>query len=288
MKVNRSSSKRAYKKRRTVRKSRVIRRRKTQRGGINFGSLAKGLDLSVIGNGLQTVAASASSATGGLTAITTLSLKLKEIGSATTYPKVLFDILVNFARDPKKALDLLNSKRDGLLKLLDAKDDIKNCLSTLETKIKERIAQSASVAAVAAAAAAAASKVAVTPLSSTTFLDVIIAKKEEFSKAPDKGEMIKGVIQTKINEVNTAIDGYLKDPSNAPIIECIKLLKDRMTAKIQANAEDLKTKFTEIRSKYSDQEAKLMGLIEMAKAFMDTLKQSVVAAGCPVCPVCKS
>ena len=42
MKVNRSSSKRAYKKRRTVRKSRVNRRRKTQRGGWpDLGSLAK-------------------------------------------------------------------------------------------------------------------------------------------------------------------------------------------------------------------------------------------------------
>jgi hypothetical protein len=42
--VKRSSSKRAYKKRRTVRKSRVIRRRKTQRGGMKFGvSVGKGL-----------------------------------------------------------------------------------------------------------------------------------------------------------------------------------------------------------------------------------------------------
>lgn len=288
MKVNRSSSKCAYKKRRTVRKSRVNRRRKTQRGGISFAEIRAAAaaaakeklveaapSLSIMGKGIINGA-------GGLTAIPTLLLKLKEIGSATTYPKVLFDILVNFSRDPKKALELLNSIRTDLLKLLDAKDDVKNCLSTLEARIKERIAQSASVA------AAAAAKVMVTPPSPTTFLDVIIAKKDEFSKSQDKGEMIKGVIQTKINEVNAAIDGYLNDPVNKDIIGCIKLLKDRMTAKIQANAEDLKTKFTEIRSKYSDQEAKLMGVIETAKAFMDTLKKSAVAAGCPVCPVCKS
>jgi len=283
MKVNRSSSKRAYKKRRTVRKSRVNRRRKTQRGG-GFGDLLKGAasaklanapSLIVMGKGLQ-------SATSGLTAIPTLLLKLKDIGKATTYPKVLFDILVNFSRDPKKALELLNSIRTDLLKLLDAKEDVKNCLSTLETRINERIKQSALVA------AAAASKVMVTPPSPTTFLDVISSKKEDFSKSTDKGEMIKGIIQTKINEVNTAIDGYLKDPVNKDIIGCIKLLKDRMNAKILANAEELKMKFTEIRSKHSGEEAKLMGVIETAKAFMDTLKQSAVAAGCPVCPVCKS
>jgi hypothetical protein len=227
---------------------------------------AKGLDLTVVGNSLQ-------SATGGLTAIPTLLLKLKDIGKATTYPKVLFGILVNFSRNPNKALELLNSIRTDLLKLLDAKDDVKNCLSTLDARINERIKLSGSVA------AAAASKVMVTPPSPTTFLDVISSKKEEFSKAQDKGEMIKGIIQTKINEVNTAIDGYLKDTVNAPIIECIKLLKDRMNAKILANAEELKMKFTEIRSKYSGEEAKLMGVIDTAKAFMDTLKKSAVAAG---------
>ena len=302
MKVNRSSSKRAYKKRRTVRKSRVIRRRKTQRGGINFGGLldaAKGAASSGIAKGAAfTIALQAQPA-------------LEAINKLSTSLFTLVFIAKNFASNPIAAKQLLDEKID-ILKA--ANPNATECITKIQDKINA--AANAAVAKAAGAAAAVAAAAGATEAANfdkvQTPLDNILSKFSEFMANPDKAGFLKGVVLAKKVELDTAIS--VMKTANPDIFKCFNDLKTNIETKVNEHVFVIQTKFDEIKTKYSTEIEQIKTVINAAKTVGDRLKALGVAArarlleeakkataaapvpgvvvarppNCPVCPVCKS
>jgi len=267
MKVNRSSSKRAYKKRRTVRKSRVIRRRKTQRGG-GFGDLlnaAKGVASAGIAKGAAV--AIALQAQPALLAINKLSTSLF----------TLVFIAKNFVSNPIAAKQLLDEKIDILIA---ANPNAKACIETIQAKINA--AADAAVAKAAGAATAVAAAAGATEAANfdkvLTPLDNIRDKFSEFMDNPDKAGFLKGIVLAKKTELETAIIAVKGDPKNAEIVECFGKLKTNIETKVNESVSQIQTKFDEIKTKYSTEIEQIKTVLNAAKNVVDSLKALGVAA----------
>ena len=304
MKVNRSSSKRAYKKRRTVRKSRVIRRRKTQRGGWpDLGSLAK---------------AAADAATSGIAkgAAFKIALQaqpaLEAINKLSTSLFTLVFIAKNFASNPIAAKQLLDEKID-ILKA--ANPNATECIDTIRAKIN--VAANAAVAKAAGAAATVAAAAGATEAANfdklQTPLDNILSKFSEFMANPDKAGFLKEIVLAKKVELDTAIS--VMKTANPDIFKCFNDLKTNIETKVNEHVLVIQTKFDEIKTKYSTEIEQIKTVLNAAKTVVDRLKAVGVATrarlleeakkataaapapvpgvvarppNCPVCPVCKS
>ena len=310
MKVNRSSSKRAYKKRRTVRKSRVNRRRKTQRGGgwPDLGSLAK-----------AAAEKAAAAATSGIAKAAAFKIAfqaqpaLEAINKLSTSLFTLVFIAKNFASNPIAAKQLLDEKID-ILKA--ANPNATECIDTIRAKIN--VAANAAVAKAAGAAAAVAAAAGATEAANfdklQTPLDNIRDNLSLFMAMDNvkKAEFLKGIVLAKKVELDTAIS--VMKTANPDIFKCFNDLKTNIETKVNEHVLVIQTKFDEIKTKYSTEIEQIKTVLNAAKTVGDRLKALGVAArarlleeakkataaapvpgvvvarppNCPVCPVCKS
>ena len=265
MKVNRSSSKRAYKKRRTVRKSRVNRRRKTQRGGWpDLGSLAKAAA------DKATAAASAGISKGAAVAIALQAQPaLVAINKLSTSLFTLVFIAKNFVSNPIAAKQLFDEKIDifkeaaNFDKLQTPLDNIRDNLSLFMAMDNVKKAE---------------------------FLKgIVLAKKVELDTAISVMKTANPDIFKCFNDLKTNIETKVNEH-----VLVIQTKFDEIKTKYSTEIEQIKTVLN--AAKTVGDKLKALGvaarerLLEAAKKAAAAAPGVVVARppNCPVCPVCKS
>lgn len=269
MKVNRSSSKRAYKKRRTVRKSRVNRRRKTQRGGWpDLGSLAKAAaeakKLAEAGKGAI--------ASGAFSAVMVNSLV--NLGKVMSSLMIMLHIAKTYSSNPIEAKRLIDAKADQLIK---DNPTATECVSKLKTAIDLKIKQNIVSKITSSSDAAGALSASIDKMPS--LLEMIVVKQREILDAPDKALFIKGIIDAKITELKSSIQAIRTQ--NPDLANCFDKMKQQIETEVKTKMDELKAKIDTVIKNNPNAVNGLMEAIEQAKSLADKGKQglSTTAAG---------
>jgi hypothetical protein len=269
MKVNRSSSKRAYKKRRTVRKSRVNRRRKTQRGGFNFAEMrakaeAEAKKLAEAGKG--TIASGAFSVV--------MVNSLVNLGKVMSSLMIMLHIAKTYSSNPIEAKRLIDAKADQLIKdNPNATECVSKLKNAIDLKIKQNIVSKipSSSSDTAVALSASIDKM-------PSLLEMIVVKQTEILGAPDKALFIKGIIDAKITELKSSIQAIRTQ--NPDLANCFDKMKQQIETEVKTKMEDLKAKIDTVIKNNPNAVNGLMEAIEQAKSLADKGKQGVsMAAG---------
>jgi hypothetical protein len=261
--VKRSSSKRAYKKRRTVRKSRVIRRktqqRKTQRGGgFTFGSssgpsfptMGK-YGLSVGKDFLGNVAATMSEKADKLKGIMTSGIDkfndyrdmsfqdkiLSQLGAAFTvvlsvskmisYIGTYIYIAKLMISNPEYAKQMFELKKQEI----QAKNqELAACFETALKSIKPADSGAAPTPAPAPEAP-----------KEESLADILVSRFNEFKQSPSKSQFLKDIAKKLIERKRAEIESLKVNQTTKGIYECLKTAlkvvdekKDEMGAEVEA------------------------------------------------------
>ena len=255
--VKRSSSKRAYKKRRTVRKSRVIRRRKTQRGGMIFGSSGLSIStMSKVGAGLAksvgTSMLNGASAAGSeffKKKTEQLKDKLSSFSAPTAAEIVALALggfvatLINISKmisyigayiyiaklmtsNPEYAKQMFEIKKQEIQaknqELAECFEKAFSAISPTDTQAQPQVEP-------------------ILPEKEESIIDEFIRRIGEFKQSESKSQFVKEIVNKFIQRKRAEIESLKDNPKTKGIYECLKTAlkvvdekKDEMGAEVEA------------------------------------------------------